>query len=139
MLPGPKMNTKKIKDMTEAINYFVFDTRTFTNVNEPEYTRWLAEEWNKCEPPMFSKVIGGIVHTAQAFYDGIVMKGCRLKPFSIYYIEGTKHKVRHFSKWITFKLHYENLLSILHEKEIHDSTVFPSTENETPVSAITLL
>jgi hypothetical protein len=104
--------------MAATIKYFVFENNTFTKVNEPEYSKWHEGEWKKVEPPMFSKLIGGIIYTAQAFYNGDVLKGNRLKPFTIYLIEGNKHKIRYFREWITFRQQYEKLIIRLSKKEI---------------------
>ena len=105
--------------MAATIKYFVFENNTFTKVNENEYVNWHEGEWKKVEPPMYSKLIGGIIYTAQAFYNGDVVKGNRLKPFPLYLIEGNKHKIRYFSKWITFKQQYEKLIARLSKKELH--------------------
>lgn len=104
--------------MSASIKYFVFENDEFIKVNEKEYNRWHKEEWPNFEPPMFSKIIEGLVYTAQAFYNGDVTKGNRLKPFTIYLIEGNKHKIRYFRKWISFSFQYEKLINRLSKIEI---------------------
>ncbi len=103
--------------MTSAPKYFVFDNKQFALVNEADYDKWHSEEWEKQEMNLFSKIIEGKVYTAQAFYNGCAKHGKKFMPFSIFYMEGTSHKVRYFKEWLKFQLEYKKLIRDLVKKE----------------------
>jgi len=96
--------------------YFIYDFNKFEEVNEVEYSKWHSEEWKKYEPEFFSKFIGEILYTVQTFYNGNLLESS-FKPFTIFYMEGSKHRIRHYNRWSAFKTKYEKLIAQLTEKE----------------------
>jgi hypothetical protein len=132
LLPDNQKMKHMIKEQTK---YFIYDTREFECVSEHEYSKWHSEDWERQQLPLFSKIIGGVLYTAQTFYNGKTGNAGALKPFSIFYMAGTSHNMRHYGEWTTFQSEYKLLIEGLNKMETIQTALQPKELKRKPKHA----